>query len=204
MTRQISPNPLRQSPALPRRVLLRLVLLAVTSTVMVFAAWLEQPALSWLAAAVFPFAVILTEPKSAGRDGDVQPIIAATRARQIAWLFGWGAVAIGFGYGLSPLYWQHWWQYAAGMALLCAVSVVYVQLLSNPASALQSRTGLWAMGALSLVMAAAIFTGLVFLIASGKLFAGKPDWLANHVFMLGGAAIAIIAARGGWQQLRSQ
>ncbi|MEO1719871.1 MAG: hypothetical protein AAFR23_06525, partial [Pseudomonadota bacterium] len=40
------------------------------------------------------------------------------------------------------------------------------------------------------IQGAAAAVGLIFLVISGKLFADKPDWLANAVFLAGGIAVA--------------
>lgn len=135
---------------------------------------------------------------------DVTPSAAraAINAAFMGVAFLWGGAAIAIGYGLTDLYWQHWWQYAAAMALLGAVALSYASLLPRPGSQWADPTWLSRMTRLALGQGVAAAIGLAFLISSGKLTAGKPDWLANQVFLFGGLAIiglSAIAVRAQWR-----
>jgi hypothetical protein len=144
----------------------------------------------------------------AGDAKDVPPaaISAAMNATYIGAVFLWGAGALTFGYGLTELYWQHWWQYAAAMILLAGVALGYAAVLPRPGSAWAGPTWLSRMTRLTLAQGVGAAAGLVFLIGSGKLIGDKPDWLANHVFLFGGIAIAVLSAvavRAQWRHLSS-
>ncbi len=96
-----------------------------------------------------------------------------------AMLYAWGAAAMLGVYGLSGLSWRHGWQYGCAMALVAAGLYAYARQPSPPrhAFSLAAAHGLLAASA------------LVFLWTSGKLWAGKPDWAANQIFVAGSLAI---------------
>ncbi|MEO1709106.1 MAG: hypothetical protein AAFR70_02465 [Pseudomonadota bacterium] len=131
---------------------------------------------------------------------------AAYLADIFASVFIWGAAALAFGYGLTELYWQHWWQYAIAMAVLAAVTLLIqiqtANLVRDKANQAQADQLLDRLTTLTALQGGAAAVGLVFLVVSGKLAADKPDWLANHVFLAGGLAVAILSAFAVWAQRR--
>ena len=136
---------------------------------------------------------------------------AARFARDLIWpfaiLFAWGTGVFALGYGLTDLYWQHWWQYALVFALLLIITAGCARALSSPAVVAPDRSDpAFLVRALTLttgLQGVLALCGLVFLAASGKLEADKPDWLANHVFMAGGIAIALMSLAALNGQLRA-
>jgi len=122
---------------------------------------------------------------------------AHINARSLASVFVWGALAIGAGYGLTELHWQHWWQYALAMLLLAIMTGIIAE---RGRRGLSSDAELDLLTWVTAIQAVAAMVGLAFLIGSGKLWAGKPDWLANHVFLAGGVAVAAISIIAVWAQ----
>lgn len=122
---------------------------------------------------------------------------AHINARALTSVFMWGALAIGAGYGLTELHWQHWWQYALAMLLLAIVAGI---IAARGRRGLSSDAELDLLTWVTAIQAVAAMVGLAFLIGSGKLWAGKPDWLANHVFLAGGVAVAAISIIAVWAQ----
>jgi len=133
------------------------------------------------------------ESRNVTGDGAVGRALARDNAALFAIVFGWGAGAIGLGYGLTSLDWQHWWQYAAGMALIGAAVSGYRWLLGQPRSRWADQRALEIARALTGLTGVAALGGLAFLIGSGKLWAGKPDWLANAVFGAGGMTVVAMS-----------
>lgn len=140
--------------------------------------------------ALHPEASEHSEP--AGGD-DRQRRLARANSGWLALVFGWGAAAFMCAYGLTDLYWQHWWQYGLGMLLLAGIALALRIGLSSATAPLADRMALQWLARFTAVLAAGAQAGLVFLVASGKLSAAKPDWLANHIFMAGGVAVVLIA-----------
>lgn len=188
---------------LGRRPLAMTAAVLVTSAVMAVCAEMDWRLASAFVAAVVPLAVIgravvrgSLAGQTAGRESAAGSNSARFHAGCIVWVLMWGAVALSVGYGLTQLYWQHWWQYALAMALLSAITAATVYGIELTAARLRL------LGWLSLAISAAAVTGLGFLVLSGKLQAGKSDWLANQVFLFGGLAVAFVAAVGGMRELR--
>ncbi len=116
--------------------------------------------------------------------------------RLTAIFYGWGALAMQGLYvtPLTGLKWQHGWQYAAAMALLALVTIVFGRSMPQPLpggdTAGWLRHACWAkrMAAAQALVAG---VGLAALVMSGKLLSERADWAANRVFV--GLAIAILA-----------
>lgn len=164
----------------------------------VYAAMVGLPALAFAVTLAFAAFAVITCAAANRIVGDVAQTTAVSpavdrhslarhNALWFAVVFLWGGAVIALGYGLTPLYWQHWWQYALAMALLASISFGVARRLSRPAP---SQRMLAALTKVTAIQGAAAAVGLIFLVISGKLFADKPDWLANAVFLAGGIAVA--------------
>lgn len=175
---------------------------ALSVLVMALGAIREMPFLSLLAAAFFGALMILTSLRintsvwsRSGAEREEQSIAANARqnGQLNAIVYAWGAVAMLAIYALSPLYWQHWWQYGAAMALIAVGVYVYARWLDPagkpppPAKAFDIAAGLAALQGVAAIAA------LAFLIFSGKLGAMKSDWAANQIFLIGGIALAAVS-----------
>ena len=123
-------------------------------------------------------------------DGGHARLVAAVNARAIAASYGWGSLAMLGGYYLTALSWEHDWQYGTGMALVAAALVWLSRLLEPTNSPLKRPAAQVALTALTALQGLTAIIGVVLLAASGKLTAGKPDWLANAIFISGGVALA--------------
>lgn len=176
----------------------------LTAAAMAICASMDWRSLSWALATLIPVVLVVraviwdpgqferNDRAYAARIDGVLHHAACT-----VWVFVWGSVVLSLGYGFTALYWQHWWQYALAMALLAA-AVKSVSRVATSSPALFLRVLGWSSIATSL----AALAGLAFLFASGKLDAGKSDWLANQVFLCGGLAIAAITGLGGVRDLQ--
>lgn len=122
------------------------------------------------------------------------PMAAQRNARLMALCYGWGGLTMLAAYLLSPLHWQHAWQYGAGMLLIAVAIAAYGTALAKPQNPTRRPYWLIAVQRLTLVQGIAAAIGLVFLVVSGKLTAGKTDWVANVIFVAGGASIAVLSA----------
>ncbi|MGH1419491.1 MAG: hypothetical protein ACRBCJ_11590 [Hyphomicrobiaceae bacterium] len=132
--------------------------------------------------------------------------IAASRsnAQLLALTFFWGAVVMIASYFLTDLYWYHAWQYASIMTLLAGALAGYAYLITTEDHVLRKPTALKVTTTLAIVQAIATLVGLIFLVSSGKLHAGRSDWVANIVFFCGGFAVVTISTLAAATQLRIQ
>jgi hypothetical protein len=163
------------------------------------------PGLSIFAAAAFAGAVLrlgwqinkpwwtagvgVVGPSSA----EAQPMMASRNALMIALGYAWGGLSMLAVYLLTPLRWQHGWQYGAGMVIIGAL----VWMVSRRMATLQARADTFKrLMVVSFVHGGAATVALGWLIASGKFLSLKNDWAANIVFVSGALVIAGISAMG--------
>lgn len=130
---------------------------------------------------------------AAGPDADAaEPQIARRNAGLLALAYAWGGASLLAVYTLSPLRWQHGWQYGLGMLLIAVVIFAGSRLIErrwSKASALRLIT-------VSLVHGGAAAVALSWLILSNKFMSPKSDWAANVVFVCGAIIIGGISAIG--------
>lgn len=113
-------------------------------------------------------------------------------ANYSALVFAWGAMTMFIVYFGTSVSWQHGWQYGLAMALLAAANMFYKNRLLAGDARLASAPALRLTARLAIILALAVLGGLIWLILSGKLGTTRGDWLANHIFLTGGFAIAAI------------
>ncbi len=180
----------------------------VTAVALVVAAAQDNHALSITAAALFAItcAWIAVRLNATGgqeaQSGTRRIGLAATNAGLLAAVFLWGGSAILAGYYLTELAWHHAWQYGGAMCLIAVALWVYRRQLARPGTNVSTPPMLRRAAALAGLQAIAAAGGLLFLLASGKLTAGKPDWLANHVFVAGGLLVILLSALAARAQLK--
>lgn len=107
----------------------------------------------------------------------------------------WGALAMQGLYTtrVTSLKWQHGWQYALAMLLLALGATIYAARLGsgNP----DTRQKLLRLAApLAIAQGLGGAVGIVALVFSGKLTAGRADWAANLVFFFGAMLMMVLAA----------
>lgn len=171
----------------------------------------DLPRFSGLAAGLFAIALVASAVEMnagfwrAGRDArsDDAAIEAAIRnSRLLALGYLWGAIALLMVYRLTPLRWQHGLQYGAGMALIAWFIQFYVHFLVQPGSRFRTREALTKAMWLSVLHGAAALGGLAFLVLSGKINSVKDDWVANHVFLVGGLTIVALSFVSAYTHVR--
>jgi len=176
---------------------------AVSIAAMVWAAGLDQRMIVYAAALAFGLAAGLAalfanRPLWALPASRVRPLAAPAAGRRnailMALVMAWGAFAFFALYGLTPLRWQHWWQYGSGMALYATLLLVYADLLSRPGSKAAASPVQFRVMQLTILQGMLAVGGLVWLVLSGKLATPKMDWAANAIFLGGGLAIAALSA----------
>lgn len=158
------------------------------------AQWLSGMAasLAAFAAVAWTGAFARAEEPPISRDRRLSAVQRSANAAALVYAWGGGAM-LGV-YSLSGLSWEHGWQYGLAMALIAAGIFAYGRGIgAEPGAAVRARRLRWASWLTALHGLAAV-GALVFLVSSGKLWSGKSDWAANHIFLAGGLAIAAICA----------
>jgi hypothetical protein len=179
-----------------------IVALAASVLAMVGAAANIDTTSSALAAGLFGLAIVVVSlrinlPLIAGRAPvDAEAAIHASRrnARLMALTYAWGGIAMLAVHFLSGLWWWHSWQYGSLMALIAAALIAYVHQVGDPESHLRAPAVLDRLAWATAVQGLGAALGVAWLIRSGKPWFNNTDWVANHIFLAGGATIAVISA----------
>lgn len=198
---------------MPLTHLLPWILTAIVASIagMMSGVMSNMPALSWAAAGLYAAALVavaidVNRPwwshSGAAADYDAAVFAAIRNARILVLGYLWGSLALIFIYRMTGLRWQHGLQYAAGMAAIAWLILLYVHFLARPESALRAPKALLLATRLSLAHGLAAFAGLVFLVVSGKILSVKADWAANQVFMAGGLAVLALSVVSAYTQFR--
>lgn len=137
-----------------------------------------------------------------GQEGRVQFHMLRRNTRLVALIYAWGAAAMLAVYVFGALNWRHGWQYGAAMALVAAALHVYVKRMERPGNPFDTAEYFGRIVPLTLLHAAAVAVGLVYLVGSGKLAAARGDWAANHIFLAGGIGIVLLAVLTSFVHVR--
>jgi hypothetical protein len=157
--------------------------------------WVVGIAAAGYVAVVASAAFGINQPLWGGSGTGASRAEAARRnVRLLAFAYAWGALALLAAYGLSGIRWQHGWQYGAGMALVAAALMTVAHRLGGPSRLFSSPATLRLLSTLNASHGIAAAGALAWLIGSGKLASTKGDWVANLVFLAGGALIVVLAA----------
>ncbi len=115
-----------------------------------------------------------------------QPMLAQRNAGLLAAGYGWGAASLLAVYLLSPLKWQHGWQYGCGMAL---IALLIFWVTRDLGARWSPRVERWLVLG-TMIHSWAASAGVIWLIGMGKILSVKGDWAANVVFVAGAICIA--------------
>lgn len=148
-------------------------------------------ALVILAGAMFAVVAVVVAWRFAAltKPGDDIDAVAARFARLMAVAWGWAGAAMITCYYLTDLGWQHAWQYGAAMVLIAIFASGYARARCAPGSRFAEDNMAIAAQWLTRLQGLAALAGVTILALSGKLEAGKQDWAANVVFVVGGLMI---------------
>ncbi|MGD9786116.1 MAG: hypothetical protein AB7E80_06485 [Hyphomicrobiaceae bacterium] len=128
--------------------------------------------------------------------------IAASTARNMGFVYVWGAVAIAVTY-LFLLRWHEWWHFFAAFAVAGALCLFFANTLLRDAESGRIDPTMMKIGqALAWVQLVGMVVAMIGMIIDGKLSRHlNPrhlDWAAQHVFFCGALALALISAYALW------
>jgi hypothetical protein len=119
---------------------------------------------------------------------------AQSNAVLAALVYAWGAIAMLAIYSLTPLKWQHWWQYGAAMLLIAGAIFLYAYVLTAGRESYRSARALEILIGLTTAQGIAVVVALLWLMLSGKIYTPRGDWAANEIFIGGAVMLAMLAA----------
>jgi hypothetical protein len=139
----------------------------------------------------------LREARATAAAGGTRALVAAGLTRHMGLLWAWAALVIVVTYGTAILEWSPWWQYFlsfmvfSGLCLFVSKVITEDQLAGRPDDKMQRVClGLAATTLFIVVMA-------VGAIGFARLAGHQPHetgaWAADHVFVFGGIAMAVVA-----------
>lgn len=146
--------------------------------------------------------VAILENKSMRDSGTSKPLVAAATARNMGFIYIWGAVVIAITY-LSLLSWHEWWHWFIGFALVGTMCIFYSNTLTRDAEAgRQDNTMLSIGNKLTWVQLIGMLIAIVGMLVDGKLtrFVNPKlmDWAAQNTFFAGAMGLAVISAYALW------
>lgn len=146
--------------------------------------------------------VAILENKSMRESGAAKPLVAAATARNMGFIYIWGAVVIAITY-LSLLSWHEWWHWFIGFALIGTLCIFYSNTLTRDAEAgRQDNTMLSIGNKLTWVQLIGMLIAIVGMLVDGKLtrFVNPKlmDWAAQNTFFAGAIGLAIVSAYALW------
>jgi uncharacterized membrane protein len=119
---------------------------------------------------------------------------AQSNAVLAALVYAWGAIAMLAIYSLTPLKWQHWWQYGAAMLLIAGAIFLYAYVLTAGRESYRSTRALEVLTGLTAAQGIAVVVAFLWLVLSGKIYTPRGDWAANEIFIGGAVMLAMLSA----------
>jgi hypothetical protein len=127
-------------------------------------------------------------------EGPATVACAQTNAVLTGLVYAWGAIAMLATYSLTPLKWQHWWQYGAAMLLIAGAIFLYAYVLTAGHESYRSPRALEVLMGLTVAQGIAVVVALLWLLFSGKIYTPRGDWAANEIFIGGAVMLGMLSA----------
>lgn len=177
------------------------VVLTISLSVMMISVGGHMPQMQMLMAAIVSIGIALVavfENLSLRRSGASKSAIAASTARNMSFVYIFGAVAIALTY-LFLLKWKEWWHFFGAFAVVGALCLFYANTLSRDAAAGREDPAMLKIGrTLTWVQLVGMVAAMIGMFVDGKLERyvnpRYTDWAAQHVFFFGAMGLAIISA----------
>ncbi len=140
----------------------------------------------------------LREARELSSDGETRGLVAANLTRHMGLLWAWGALVLVITYGTGILAWSAWWQYFLSFMVFAGLCLFLSKILQEDHDAGRPDEKM-----LRVSLALAVTTLFVVVVASGAIgfarlggvqAAESAVWAADHVFVFGGLAMAVVAS----------
>ena len=190
---------------MPLRPMMPVILLAFVVSIMVAvlaagrgSGWTLALAVALFAIQMLFVALRLNAPfwgsKPPVTEATATVVCAQSNAVLAALVYAWGAIAMLAIYSLTPLKWQHWWQYGAAMLLIAGAIFLYAYVLTAGRESYRSARALEILIGLTTAQGIAVVVALLWLVLSGKIYTPRGDWAANEIFIGGAVMLAMLTA----------
>lgn len=146
--------------------------------------------------------VALLENQKLRSEGAQRAVVAAATARNMGFIYIWGACVIALTY-MSLLSWHEWWHWLAGFAVIGTACVFYANTLNRDTEAGREDGTMLRIGKiLTWVQLIGMAAAIVGMLVDGKLTRyvdpKYQDWAAQNVFFAGAVGLAVLSAYALW------
>lgn len=180
-------------------------LLTLSLCAMIIAAGAGLPVVHMLMAALISVGIALVgimENQKLRSEGASKNLIAAATARNMGFIFVWGALVIAVTY-VFILRWHEWWHFMAAFAIAGALCLFYSNALIRDDNAGKTDATMLNFGrTLTWVQLVGMIIAMVGMLVDGKMQRyidpKYQDWAAQNVFFFGAAGLAILSAYALW------
>lgn len=140
----------------------------------------------------------LREAREIAHGGETRGLVAASLTRHMGLLWAWGALVLIITYGTGILAWSGWWQYFLTFMVFSGLCLFLSKVLAEDHEAGRPDERM-----LRVALALGVATLFAVVIAAGAIGFGRlagahpaeaTIWAADHVFVFGGLAMAVVAS----------
>ncbi len=189
---------------MPLRPMLPVILLALLLSIMIAvlaagrgSGWTLALAVALFALQMLVVALRINAPfwgsSPPATEGPATVACAQTNAVLTGLVYAWGAIAMLATYSLTPLKWQHWWQYGAAMLLIAGAILLYAYVLTAGRESYRSPRALEVLVGLTAAQGLAVLIVICWILFSGKIHTPRGDWAANEIFIGGAVMLAVLS-----------
>jgi hypothetical protein len=143
----------------------------------------------------------IREILSLARTGAGPAAVATVAARNMGFVWSWGALGLLSTYGTGILRWTEWWQFLIAFVVAAGLCLFFAAILKKDAeTGSRDETFLKLGRILTIVQFVGMVAVMLGLAIDGKMppnlnaRVGWEDWAANHIFFFGAMALAAISA----------
>lgn len=177
----------------------------ISIVVMVLTAGARMPMLHLLIAALICLGIAfvgILENQKLRREGASKAEIAAATARNMGFIYVWGAAIIALTY-MTILNWHEWWHWFLGFALVGTACIFYSNAITRDSEQGKVDDTLLSIGnKLTWLQLVGMIIAIIGMLVDGKLTRylnpKLMDWAAQNTFFTGAVGLAVLSAYALW------
>ena len=140
----------------------------------------------------------LREARETAESGGSRGLVAAGLTRHMGLLWAWAALVTAITYGTSVLSWSPWWQYFLCFMVFSGLCLFLSRVIAEDDAAGRSDEKMQrvclGLAVVTLFMVVMVAGAIGFARLAGYQPAETGAWAADHVFVFGGLAMAVVAS----------